>query len=146
LDKGEGQAKSNDGMDMTLLKIENSTGRVSFAGAGHSLHVNTKDGLAEVNGDLFPVGYFYGKEKPFTSKELSLAKGDCLYLTSDGYSDQFGGEKNKKLGYGRFKQLIEENGAKSMEEQKEAFESAFNKWKDGNAQIDDVCVMGIRIQ
>lgn len=146
LDKGEGQAKSNDGMDMTLLKIENSTGRVSFAGAGHSLHVNTKGGLTEVNGDLFPVGYFYGKEKPFTSKELSLAKGDCLYLTSDGYSDQFGGEKNKKLGYAHFKQLIVENSEKSMEEQKKVFNAAYNTWKGDNAQIDDVCVMGIRIQ
>jgi serine phosphatase RsbU (regulator of sigma subunit) len=73
-----------------------------------------------------------------------LKPGDCLYLFSDGYIDQFGGPRNKKYKKSNIRGLIENNHFKPMEEQRELFKQAFRQWKGQQEQVDDVTVIGIR--
>ncbi|MFB6307107.1 MAG: tetratricopeptide repeat protein, partial [Flavobacteriales bacterium] len=105
---------------------------------------NSRDGI-EIKGDKQAVGLEDGKWEPFTTVELQLRKGDMLYLFSDGYADQFGGEKDKKFRYKPFKELLVSLSDKNPEEQKQVLNQTFNEWKGKRDQIDDVCVMGIRI-
>ena len=67
-----------------------------------------------------------------------------LYMTSDGYTEQFGGKENKMFGYEKFKKLIATCKEQDMDEQREQFYRTFNNWKGGGKQIDDICVMGVR--
>ena len=109
--------------------------------------------LIEVKADKQPIGRFE-KTKPFTSHEIELKKDDTLYLFSDGFADQFGGGKGKKFKTTNFKKLLISVQGKSMEEQKNAIHETFDKWMswpDSNGeiqvfeQIDDVCVIGVRV-
>jgi len=100
--------------------------------------------LYEVKPDKMPIA-IYEKMDAFTTHEIQLEKGDMLYMFSDGYADQFGGPKGKKFKYKAFKRLLLENAHKSMEEQKEILNQAFEDWKGQEEQIDDVVVVGIRI-
>ena len=83
----------------------------------------------------------------FTSHSFKLKKGDQIYLFTDGYADQFGGPKGKKIGYKQFRELLVRNHSKSMEEQKSNLSSTFSSWIDQgeDEQVDDVCVIGMRI-
>ena len=100
--------------------------------------------LVEYKGDKQPIGKFaFGK--PFTQKEIQLLEGDSIYLSSDGYPDQFGGQKGRKFMYKPFKKLFLELHKKRMDEQENALEETFNAWKGSLEQVDDVCVLGIRV-
>ncbi len=98
----------------------------------------------EIKADKMPIAIYY-KMNPFSTTEILLHPSDQIYLFSDGYADQFGGEKGKKFKYQPFKNLLLENAHKSMSEQKEALEQVFDAWKDHYEQIDDVTVVGIKI-
>ena len=86
-----------------------------------------------------------GEPKPFTSHSIELNPGDTLYTFSDGFADQFGGEKGKKFKKINFKKLLLSIEEKSMQEQSQIIQETFNKWKGNLEQIDDVCVMGVRV-
>ena len=101
--------------------------------------------MSEYKGNPYPVGYFFGREKPFKRMEMQFAKGDMLYMTTDGFVEQFGGPHNKLFGKKRFRQIIDSSYALSMEDQKEEFHRAFKNWKMDQKQTDDVCLMGIRV-
>jgi serine phosphatase RsbU (regulator of sigma subunit) len=142
--KGDG-VNRKDGMDMAICAYNASTGVLEFAGANNPLFV-VKDGATdEIKGDKQPVGYFEGLEKPFTSHSLEVSKGDCVYLFSDGYADQFGGPKGKKFKYKPLKDLIFANVQKPMATQKTILIDSFDEWKGSLEQVDDVCVVGFRI-
>ncbi|OFY88994.1 MAG: hypothetical protein A2236_01585 [Bacteroidetes bacterium RIFOXYA2_FULL_33_7] len=81
----------------------------------------------------------------FTNHEIEINKGDCLYLISDGYEDQFGGSKGKKFMSKNLKQLFIDNCHLSMNEQKEVLEKTLTDWIGDGEQIDDITVMGIKI-
>ena len=137
--------KSMDGMDITLVKIDKKNQKLSFASAGHRLY-HLRDGKCmDYKGDPFPVGAYYGEEQPFSSHEIDILKGDSIYLTSDGFTDQFGGPSRKKFGLFNFKELVLSNNYFPMDKQKSNFIKSFEDWKGDNSQIDDICVMGIRI-
>ena len=85
------------------------------------------------------------KPKRYKQHEVKLAKGDSVYMFSDGYQDQFGGEKGRKYMKGRFKKFILSVQDQDMQNQLASFEKEFNSWKGDREQIDDVCVMGVRI-
>ena len=76
---------------------------------------------------------------------MKLAKGDSVYLFSDAYQDQFGGEKGRMYMKGRFKKFILSVQDQDMQTQLTSFEKEFKSWKGSHKQIDDVCVMGVRI-
>ncbi|MGZ3883260.1 MAG: SpoIIE family protein phosphatase, partial [Bacteroidia bacterium] len=106
----------SDGMDIALVRIEHSTKELCFAGAFRPLFIYTDGDVTELRGNRYPIGFYSGIEKKFTSHSMQLKPGDCLYLLSDGYIDQFGGERNKKLNRSNFKDLIRTISDMSMDE------------------------------
>jgi serine phosphatase RsbU (regulator of sigma subunit) len=143
-EKSGGEIK--DGMDISLASLTPSEGgmNVRWAGAYNSLWYVEGGQFKEIVGDKQPIGQT-DNPKPFTTHTLSLKKGDSLYLLTDGYPDQFGGEKGKKFKYKQLQQLIVEGGKLKMAEQKEMLEKAFTDWQGELEQTDDVCIIGIRI-
>jgi len=100
--------------------------------------------LEEIKPDKMPIA-IYLKMDNFTNHELQLQKGDCLYMMSDGYEDQFGGENNKKFKSKQLKQLIVDNCQLSMEQQHEILNITFENWRGESEQVDDVTILGLRI-
>lgn len=136
---------AKDGMDMSLLSFAEDNTSVEFAGANNPLWLIRDKEVKEYNGDKRPIGYFRGQGLPFTNHRLSLQKSDCLYIFSDGYADQFGGEKGKKFKYKQLKELLVNIHQKPMPEQESILEDVFRKWKGALEQVDDVLVIGIRV-
>lgn len=151
-EKSENELK--DGMDISLLKIsshqlaDDTEKSYSFqwSGANNPLWIIRKDTniLEEIKADKQPVGKFSDR-KNFTSHDLTLKKGDRLYLFTDGYADQFGGEKGKKFKYKQLEELLLASSDSSIVEQKNQLDSAFMKWKGNLEQVDDICIIGIVI-
>lgn len=136
-------AYAKDGMDMSLCVLNKQTGKLKFCGA-NNVGVIVRDAeITRLKAVKRPVGY-YVEDIPFTSEEITLNKGDVIYLYSDGYPDQFGGEKGKKLKAGKFMEILREVHKLPMAEQQQILNDRFNAWKGSNEQLDDVCVMGVR--
>ena len=138
-----------DGMDIALCSLQYGSDEKSilqFAGAHNPLWIIRKGEktIEEVKADKQPIGK-YGIAKPFTNHRIELNKGDTIYLFSDGYSDQFGGERGKKYKSANFKKLLLSIAALPMNEQKQIIDRTFEDWKGNNEQLDDVCVIGLRI-
>lgn len=100
--------------------------------------------LFELKGDKQPIGYFENS-KPFHRAEGILKEGDRIYLFTDGFADQFGGEKGKKYKYKTLKELILQSQKMNMEDQKDVYHDAFFDWKRDIEQVDDVCLMGVEV-
>lgn len=141
-------ARSNknvkDGMDISLCCINKTTKQIMWSGANNPLWYIENEELKEITADKQPIGKTENP-KSFTTHSLSLKSGNYVYLFTDGYADQFGGPKGKKLKYKPFKELLIKNSNLSMNEQKLMLENAFNEWKGNLEQVDDICVIGIRI-
>ena len=101
--------------------------------------------LHEIKADRFPIGSYTNATKHFKKHSFQLNKGDTVYLFSDGFADQFGGEKGKKFRYKQFKQLLLSINDKNMEEQREILNTSFVNWQGNIEQIDDVIVIGSRL-
>ncbi|MBD3637919.1 MAG: SpoIIE family protein phosphatase [Crocinitomicaceae bacterium] len=140
----EGGLNVNDGMDIALCAIDHSNGKLQYAGANNSLYILKKEKMMEVKPDKQPVGKHIWS-KPFTNHELEFEKGDQIYLFTDGLPDQFGGPKGKKFKYEPFKELLIQSSVNSTEVQKQQINSAFENWRGSFEQIDDVCVVGVRL-
>ncbi|NOZ46100.1 MAG: SpoIIE family protein phosphatase [Chlorobi bacterium] len=139
----EGEAK--DGMDIALCVIDHKKKILQFAGAYNPLYLYRNNELMEIKADRMPIGVYIKDNEPFTNHEIKLKKGDTFYLFSDGFVDQFGGEKGNKFKTKAFKQLLLDIHSKPMPEQKEELNSTFENWRGKHDQIDDVLVIGIRI-
>jgi serine phosphatase RsbU (regulator of sigma subunit) len=98
----------------------------------------------ETKANKQPIGKF-DNLLPFTTHSFLLEKGDTVYIFSDGYSDQFGGDKGKKFKSKAFKELLLSIEDKPMEEQKASIDKTFETWKGALEQIDDICVIGVRV-
>lgn len=133
-----------DGMDLALCAVSYSDMKLHFAGANNPVYIIRNKELHEIKGDKKAIGS-YESEHSFTDKEFQLEKGDMVYVFSDGYADQFGGPKGKKLKYSVFKQLLIDNSHLTVGQQKEVLENYFEEWKGNLEQLDDVCVIGVRI-
>ncbi|HIA37570.1 MAG TPA: tetratricopeptide repeat protein [Flavobacteriales bacterium] len=134
-----------DGLDITLIDFNPETRTIKFAGAGQVFYILRNGEFIEERGDNYPVGYYFGRGKPFNLKEFTLMPNDQLYLFTDGMIDQFGGEDKKKFGYNRLKAVILEGAHLPMDEQKKMLEEAILSWKGKGEQIDDISVMGVKI-
>jgi tetratricopeptide (TPR) repeat protein len=138
------QEQLQDGMDICLVRINKSNRlQIQYSGANRPLVVINNGELKEYTPDKQPIGYHEGAT-PFNAQDIEIEKGSYLYLFTDGYADQFGGEKNKKLGAKRWKKILLELAQKSTEEQFEYLKDFFQKWKGDSFQTDDVTVIGIR--
>ena len=100
--------------------------------------------LIEVKADKQPIGRYYDR-KPYTNQQLQLQKGDTIYIFSDGYVDQFGGPKGKKFKSKPFKNLLLSIAGENMVRQNELIDKAFEDWRGENEQVDDVCIIGVKI-
>lgn len=144
------QGEQMDGMDISLLLINNKTYKCHWSGANNPLYIVSSKSkkLEELKPDKRPIA-IYPDMKEFTNHEMIANKGDIFYLFTDGYSDQFGGERGKKFMSRNFKNLLAENAHKPMTEQGKILDTAIENWKYGNGadyeQIDDITVLGIQI-
>ncbi len=139
------EGETRDGMDIALCRFNLNSGRGYFCGAGRPMLLIRDGVLVEFEKGIDSIGYNGGLEKEFDTVEFELLKGDQYYLFTDGYTDQFGGVNVKKFNRNRFRKLITYLSEESMAEQKrQLIETHFN-WRGQNEQIDDVCVLGIRL-
>ena len=134
-----------DGMDMVFCAWDMKTNRLQFSGANNPLYLIRQNELIVYKTDRQPVGYHLGEATPFTAREIQLEKGDKIYLFSDGYYDQFGGEKGKKFKVTNFRKLLLSIQDKPMSEQLDELRTTLDWWMGDEAQIDDICVMGVEI-
>ena len=145
--EGNGESQ-NDGMDMIVAILNKTTRELHYSGANSPLYlVRKKNGgfqLIELKGDKQPVGVHW-EETSFASHTLKLQKQDSIYLFSDGIVDQFGGENRKKYKSVNFKKLLLSIQEESLENQKQLLDEAFEVWRGKHEQIDDVCVVGVRV-
>lgn len=137
--------QTKDGMDMAIIMLNTKTNALQFAGAYNPLYIVRNNGLTEVPADKMPVGVYLKDKELFTNKKVQLQKDDRLYMFSDGYYDQFGGEAGRKFMKKPFRDLIVEISSKPMIEQKEILVNKFNEWKGNYDQADDILITGIRI-
>lgn len=136
-----------DGMDISLCVFNKDKSKLSWAGANNPLWI-IRDGKKEVEvikADKQPIGK-YGLSKPFTTHNILINKSDQIYLFSDGYVDQFGGPKGKKLKSSKFKELLVSMSDEKMEYQKTNLEKSLSSWQGNLEQIDDICVVGVMIK
>lgn len=135
---------ASDGMDISFCSLNRKTMTLDFAGAFNPLY-HFRDGvLTEYKADRMPVGY-HGKQSKFTNHTVSVKKGDAIYLFSDGYYDQFGGNNDKKFSSARFRKMIQEISSLPMDEQKGVIQKRYRDWKRNEDQVDDILVVGIRL-
>lgn len=133
-----------DGMDICLCKINIENRTVEYSGANNPLYIIKDGGLETIKPNKQPIGQFEYRV-PFDTHKLTLDKGDILYLFTDGFADQFGGDNGKKLKYKPFKSELMDAHEKPLHEQMIILDAFFEKWKGDYEQVDDVCVIGIRL-
>jgi serine phosphatase RsbU (regulator of sigma subunit)/tetratricopeptide (TPR) repeat protein len=163
LNQHKGESSQSDGMDMSLVLIDPINMEMNFAGAylpaiivrkgntsynakGTNPRITAADGLSliEFRGDKMPIGQYIGELKPFTDHTIQLQPNDTLYLFSDGYIDQFGGDKGVKFLLQTFKKLLLSINCHSLLQQKEVLSSTIQEYQGNRKQVDDMIVMGIR--
>ncbi|MCF6366961.1 MAG: SpoIIE family protein phosphatase [Bacteroidales bacterium] len=137
--------QTKDGMDMALILLNTENLVMQFAGAYNPLYIVRNNKLTEVPADKMPVGVYLKDSETFTNKKAQLQKGDILYMFSDGYYDQFGGDNGRKFMKKRFRELLEEVSDKNMNEQKQVLENTLAEWQGKHEQADDILVIGIKI-
>jgi serine phosphatase RsbU (regulator of sigma subunit) len=137
--------ETKDGMDIALCIIDSSERTIQYSGAHNNLYLVRNNDLTEYDADRMPVGYYDGSGKKFTSHVIKYKTGDLIYLFSDGYMDQFGGPKNKRMKSTLFREIILKYHKKPLAGQKQNLEAEFNRWKASNTQTDDVLVIGFRL-
>jgi serine phosphatase RsbU (regulator of sigma subunit) len=134
----------NDGMDISLCIWNKLTNELKFSGANNPLYLIRNGKLNITKPNKQPIGYFRDKT-PFTTHVINLLEGDQIVLFSDGYKDQFGGVKGKKLGINRFKKSLLNHHSKTLQDQKENLESELNEWMIKEDQVDDICIFSVKV-
>ena len=133
-----------DGMDISLCCLDVSKRMLEWSGANNPLWICRNGKMEITTANKQPIGAFEHR-KPFTNHSFQLEKGDTIYIFTDGYADQFGGEKGKKFKYKQLEELLIKSQQYFLEEQKTILDKAFENWKKDLEQIDDVCIIGVRV-
>jgi serine phosphatase RsbU (regulator of sigma subunit)/FixJ family two-component response regulator len=136
----------NDGMDMAFCIIDEVKQQITFSGANRPAWIVNEGEIIEFNGTKKSIGLsdFQTSNQNFDQLIINYKKGDVLYLFSDGYYSQFGGERQKKLNKEAFRRLILSTSS-DIRKQEEKLKSHFSNWKKNLEQVDDVCVIGISL-
>ncbi len=135
-----------DGMDMALYSFDKGTNTLEFSGANNPLYIVSEGKLTIIKPSRVTVGGIEDSRKDsITNHTMQVKKGDCIYVFSDGYADQFGGNDNKKFKTSRLQELLISMNNFSMLEQKKNIHQTLKKWQGVNEQVDDILVIGIKI-
>jgi serine phosphatase RsbU (regulator of sigma subunit) len=132
-----------DGMDISLCRVDKKNSEIQWSGANNPLWYFIDNELIEIKADKQPIGK-YADAQPFTSHSLKLPSGTNIYMFTDGYADQFS-PADKKMTKKKFKEVVISSQNKTMNEQNKILSDFFESWKGNSEQVDDVCVIGIRI-
>lgn len=139
------EEESKDGMDCVLCAFDFEDMKLDFAAANNPLWLVRDGKVTEYAPDKMPVGKSPKENEPYTLKSIDLVKGDIIYIFTDGYADQFGGEKGKKFKYKQLQELLISNSHLPMPEQKQILANTIEKWMGNLEQVDDILVIGIKI-
>ena len=136
---------SEDGMDIALCVIDESFTKLKFAGAFRPL-VHVRDGeLKRIKSESSPIGGVKMASPVFSRHEIELQKDDLFYIYSDGYADQFGGQRNKKYMTRRFREFLLKISREPIDKQKGLLKKELEDWQQDNEQVDDILVIGFRV-
>lgn len=138
-------SKQRDGLDIALIRINTKTNTLDFSAANRPLYLITNKVLSEHKADKVAIAGFTPDNYDFKQLSLKLNKGDCLYIASDGYADQFGGNEGKKFMTKNFKSLLQSSSSKDMKTQETEVINSHTGWKGNYEQVDDILVIGIKI-
>lgn len=141
------RGEHKDGLDIAFCILHTQTLQLQYSGAMNPcwiIHQSNTPEFIELEPNLMPVAIHHDMAS-FSLQEIQLQKGDQVYLFTDGFADQNGGEKNKKIQSSRLKEILFENKHLDMQEQKNKIENYFDTWKGANPQIDDLTILGIKI-
>lgn len=139
------KSKQMDGMDLALLKFNESLTAVEYAGANRPLILVRNKSIIEYKADKMAIAGFTANDQQFTTTNIALQKNDSLFIFTDGYADQFGGDEGKKFMSKNLKELLVSISHLSSKEQEEKIATAFTDWKKSYEQVDDVLLIGIKI-
>lgn len=135
---------SKDGLDATVCKFNFNNLTLEYSAANNPIYLIRNNELEALSFQKSPIGYSEFAE-PFVSNILQLKKGDCIYTITDGFADQFGGEKGKKFKYKQLKESIVEMHHLPMIVQHDKLINVFENWKGDLEQVDDICIIGLKI-
>ena len=138
---GKSDEDVKDGMDIALCSLDGNV--LKYAGANNPLWIVSKGEVIETKANKQPIGKCENQE-PYTTHTFELSKNDTIYIFSDGFVDQFGGDKGKKLKASAFREILLSIEKESMETQMKIIDETFEAWKGDLEQIDDVCIIGVR--
>ncbi|MCD4795309.1 MAG: SpoIIE family protein phosphatase [Bacteroidales bacterium] len=144
--KDENSKELKDGMDISIITIHKNENIIEYAGAVNQIYIIRDDNIIEYKGDRFSVSPAnYHEHGKYTNHIIEVKDKDMIYLFSDGYVDQFGGPDEKKFKYRRFRHMLLNNYQKTPEKQKNILKRVINTWRGTLEQVDDILVMGIKI-
>ncbi len=142
--KGE-VGENKDGMDMSICRINRSTKELVTAAANNPVWIIKGSHIQIIKPDKFPVGISSGDLIPFTQKTFIIEPDSTIYTFTDGYPDQFGGPNGKKFMYKAFQEVLVSINKMNCDEQQSVLSEKFDLWKGNLEQVDDVCVIGVKI-
>lgn len=146
--KAESGENAN-GIYIAFCRYFTKSRKLQFTMAHYPLHIVRKGISIITKGYKMPVGIYMNSDNPFTLHETTTEAGDMLYIYSDGFADQIGGNKDKKYISKRFREFLESISELPCEEQKAKLEAEYQNWisRDGKnyPRMDDVMVIGIRL-
>ncbi|MBN1598186.1 MAG: response regulator [Bacteroidales bacterium] len=142
--KGE-EGEAADGMDISLVIIDDNKNILQFAGANNPLYIVSNKELTQYKGYRMPIGIHLKFKEPFTDQHIPVDKEDMIYMFTDGYADQFGGPHNKKFRYKQFQDMLLEIYNHPLGKQNDIIHRRILDWMGDNKQVDDILVLGFRI-
>jgi serine phosphatase RsbU (regulator of sigma subunit) len=140
------EERSKDGMDCVLCSFDLKNRKLEFACANNPLWLFRNGEFIEFKADKQPIGIHEGNVMDYRLQHIDLLPGDIIYTFSDGFADQFGGEKGKKYKYKNLQEKLRSIGNRKLSEQKEFLQEEFTDWKGEFEQVDDVLIIGVKIK
>jgi len=137
--------ENKDGMDLALCVLDKTEKTIEFAGAKNPLIYIQNSNLEHLRGDHKGIGGIHIVEEKYESHLINIEQPTCFYIFTDGFEDQFGGEKGRKFMIKNLKEMLLKNHKLPMIEQKQIYENTLNNWMNGNHQIDDILLIGFEI-
>jgi serine phosphatase RsbU (regulator of sigma subunit) len=140
-----GEHYMKDGMDIALCTYDEENRELEFSGAHNPVYIIRDNEVISLDSDPYSIGTYVNGEKEYSNHSIKTLPGDCVYLFSDGFVDQFGGPKNKKFMRKNFKQMLLDVVHLPMAEQKWRIIETLDQWMGDQEQIDDILVIGVRV-